>query len=162
MNTDCEFSPCRKYRWRLNRIWQPEKGVVNFCMLNPSIADENRNDPTVATTIQLADRWGFGGVVVTNIFAWRATDPKDMRAAAEPIGAENNKHIQQVARSAKLVMIAWGAHGHYLNRGEQVLDGPLHGLKTYCLGWTESGQPRHPLFVKRDKLPIRYRRRLLV
>lgn len=119
-------------------------------MLNPSTADDEQNDPTVARCIEFGKRWGYGGLIVTNIFAFRATDPKRLYGLANPSGPDNDEHIVASAKESKLVVCAWGAHGKLLNRGEFVfdlIDNP------HCLGTTKDGYPRHPLYMPVDSVP---------
>ncbi len=88
-----EYSDCERYRYRLTRIWDPDGEKALFIMLNPSTATEVQNDPTVERCERRARALGFGAFRVTNIFAWRATDPKDMRAAPDPVGPANDDAI---------------------------------------------------------------------
>jgi hypothetical protein len=141
----CIFSPCRRYRYTLERIWSPGDWV-NFLMLNPSTADDKQNDPTVTRCINFAKRWGFGGLIVTNIFAFRATDPKRLYGLANPVGVDNDLHILGAADVCKFTVCAWGAHGTLLRRDEKVLE-LLKSKRPYCLGRTDKGHPRHPLYI---------------
>ena len=90
MKTDAKFSACRKYRYALWRTWDESKPNVMIIGLNPSTADENENDPTITRCINFAKSWGYGGVCVTNLFAYCATVPSDMKASNDPIGSEND------------------------------------------------------------------------
>lgn len=145
------FSEDKLYRYQLSRLWDIHDPVVNWIMLNPSTADEFQDDPTVAKTQKFAKQWGYGKVIVTNIFAYRATDPKDMKACAEPVGAENDDYIEKAALESDLIVCAWGNHGEYLNRSKQVLDRllnlPVDNIALWCLNVNKSGQPQHPLYV---------------
>lgn len=93
MIKDTIFSPCREYRYTLYREWAPGDKVVMFIGLNPSTADEVNNDPTVRRCINYAKQWGYTGMYMTNIFAYRATDPNVMKAHPEPVGAENDHYL---------------------------------------------------------------------
>ena len=117
-------------------------------MLNPSTATEVQNDPTVERCERRARALGFGAFRVTNIFAWRDTDPKNMRAAAEPIGPANDAAISTAAAWADMVLCAWGTHGAYLDRGAQVetlLRATAKPL--FHLGLSKAGHPKHPLYI---------------
>lgn len=143
------FSPCFRYHYTLYRRWG-SGGNVNFVMLNPSTADDTQDDPTVARCIEFGKRWGFGGLIVTNIFAFRATDPKRLYGLANPSGPDNDKHIIESAKESMRVICAWGVHGKLLGRGEKVfdlLDDP------WCLDTTKDGYPKHPLYVSGDTMP---------
>jgi hypothetical protein len=128
---------------------------VNFLMLNPSTADAFALDPTNRRCVGFAQRWGFGGLVTTNLFAFRSTDPKGLRGATDPIGSDNDTAIVHAARSAELVIASWGNHGTYRGRGEQVSD-MLHraGVALHHLRRTRAGHPAHPLYLPGDLVPI--------
>ena len=118
MIKDTIFSPFREYRYTLYREWAPGDKVVQFIGLNPSTADEVKNDPTVTRCINYAKAWGYTGMYMTNIFAFRATDPAVMKAHPEPVGEENDHYLSMIARESEIVVAAWGTHGAYLNRGK--------------------------------------------
>jgi len=144
----------KKYRYVLGRQWgEDPKNMVNFVLLNPSIADDKVDDPTVKACVEFARRWGFDALVMTNLFAYRATDPRDMRSCEVPQGPNNDAYIEHVAKSAKRVIAAWGTHGTHCGRDQEVLK-ILRGVsKVYCLDVTKSGQPKHPLYIKRSTEP---------
>ena len=142
------YSDCETYRYALTRTWDPKGKRVNFLMLNPSTATEVQNDPTVERCERRARALGFGAFRVTNLFAFRATDPKVMRAAADPVGPENDTAITEAAHWAGRVICAWGTHGAHLDRGPRVTS-LLHGtgLPLYHLGLSLAGHPKHPLYI---------------
>ena len=151
------YSDCGAYRYFLSRRWSDTGGLVNFIMLNPSKADEFRNDPTVERCERRARQLGFGAFAVTNIFAWRATDPKDMRRADHPEGPDNRKILLNTARTADLIIAAWGAHGDHRGQGETIKDLLRQaGLHPYHLGLSKHGHPRHPLYVAYARQPDRW------
>ncbi|MFP4238564.1 DUF1643 domain-containing protein [Rhodosalinus sp.] len=142
------YSPCERFRYLLRRVWQPEAGHVHFIMLNPSTATEVQNDPTVERCERRARALGYGGFTVTNIFAWRETDPQAMRRVPDAVGPENDRAILQAARNADRTVAAWGAHGAHRGRGAEVAEMlAAEGVTPYHLGLTRDGQPRHPLYV---------------
>lgn len=148
------YSDCEHYRYSLVRTWDPEGPKALFVMLNPSTATEVQNDPTVERCERRARALGFGSFCVTNIFAWRDTDPKNMRAAAEPVGPENDATIACFAQWADQIICAWGTHGAYLERGphvEALLRKSGHDL--YHLGLSKAGHPKHPLYIAYEKQP---------
>lgn len=143
------FSDCENYRYLLTRVWDPKGKKALFVMLNPSTADEFRNDPTVERCERRARALGFGAFRVTNIFAFRATDPKVMRAALDPIGPDNDQAIRQSASDwADTIVCAWGNHGQHLQRGAAVryLLSNI-GQPLFHLGITGVGEPKHPLYI---------------
>ncbi|WP_434089542.1 DUF1643 domain-containing protein [Neopusillimonas aromaticivorans] len=151
LQSSAAFSPCRTYRYSLWRRWGDESlGYVMFIGLNPSTADEVDDDPTIRRCIGYARDWGYGGLVMTNLFAYRATNPADMRAVAEPVGPDNDQHLLNFARDAKIVVAAWGNNGAHLGRDKSVsnLIPSLHVLKV-----TAAGQPGHPLYLSKALRP---------
>jgi hypothetical protein len=141
------FSRRRRHRYALWRTWDVG-GLCNFVMLNPSTADETANDPTVARCVAGARRWGFGGVVVTNLFALRSTDPAGLRGVRDPVGPGNDAFIAAAARRARLVVCAWGNRGTYLGRSRDVLALLADlGATPFCLAVTRHGEPAHPLYL---------------
>jgi hypothetical protein len=150
-----QFSRCRRWRYLLWRQWDPALPVANFVMLNPSTADELKLDPSCTRARNYAARWGFGSVVVTNIFGWRATDPADMKAARDPVGRGNDAAIVRAAREADLVVCAWGNHGLYRGRSERVRQ-LLAGVRLHALRISGAGEPGHPLYLPSSLKPVRW------
>ncbi|MCB1366310.1 MAG: DUF1643 domain-containing protein [Rhodobacteraceae bacterium] len=149
------YSDCERYRYALTRVWQPDGGRVLFVMLNPSTATEVQNDPTVERCERRARALGYGAFQVCNIFAWRATDPRDMRAADDPVGPGNDAAIREAAAWADDIVCAWGTHGAHLDRGpavERLLRGT--GLQLRHLGLSQAGHPRHPLYIAYAVQPV--------
>jgi hypothetical protein len=146
--SEAVYSPCERYRYALTRVWDAGGGKVLFVMLNPSTATEVQNDPTVERCERRARALGFGAFRVCNIFAWRATDPRDMRAAADPVGPANDAAILEGADWADAVVCAWGTHGAHLDRGpavEHLLRAT--GQPLAHLGLSKAGHPKHPLYI---------------
>jgi hypothetical protein len=141
------YSDCERFRYRLERVWGPGRRLL-FVMLNPSTATEVQNDPTVERCERRARALGAGGFAVANIFGFRATDPRVMRAAVDPVGPENDAAILALAGAADQVLCAWGVHGAHLGRGaavEALLRG--QGMHLFHLGLTQAGAPKHPLYI---------------
>lgn len=142
-----EISECGCYRYELRRRWSQGDQLVAFIGLNPSTADANNDDPTLRRCIDFARRWGCDGLVMVNLFAYRATEPKVMKVADDPIGPENNAVLCRVANECSLVVACWGHHGSHMGRDRDVmvlLDSLL------CMGLTKDGHPRHPLYMPKD------------
>lgn len=151
MKAGATFSGCGLYRYYLWREWEPALPRCVFIGLNPSTADETKDDPTIRRCIGFARREGCGRLDMLNMFAWRATDPRAMKSVDEPIGPWNDETIVRVASRARHVVAAWGAHGAHLGRGKAV--GELlerSGVRVSCLGTTKSGHPKHPLYLRAD------------
>lgn len=145
------------YRPILRRCWNWEKPSLAYIMLNPSIADGSQDDPTIRKCVGFADRLGYGSISVVNLFAYRATNPKELITAKEPKGPGNNYVIKNVCGAADMVIAAWGVHGGYLNRDIEVMK-LLSNIEKpiYCLGTTQNGSPKHPLYVPYEIKPIIY------
>ncbi len=155
-----EYSDCEAYRYTLTRVWDPGGARALFIMLNPSTATEEQNDPTVERCERRARALGFGAFRVLNIFAYRATDPRDMRAARDPVGPENDAAITGSLGWADRVICAWGTHGRHLDRGPQV-ERLLRaaGAELHHLGLSKEGHPRHPLYIGYAVRPVPWRSR---
>lgn len=151
------FSEDRAYRYTLRIIWDNAKPVIQFIGLNPSTADEGKDDNTVRRCKRFAHRWGFGGMIMTNIFAFRSTDPHRMKAHPNPTGEigrftsgrriftnRNDLHLFESRKEAAQAIAAWGNHGFHLDRSAAVLK-LLRGV--HCFRLTKLGQPEHPLYM---------------
>jgi len=148
------YSPCERYRYLLTRTWDRAGPQALFVMLNPSTATEFQNDPTVERCERRARALGFGAFRVTNIFAFRATDPRVMRAEPDPVGPGNDAAIADSARWADRIICAWGSHGTYLDRGHRVARIlRATGRPLWHLGLTQGGQPKHPLYIGYSRQP---------
>lgn len=142
------FDITGRYRYSLWRAWSPHHPRIAFILLNPSTADELRNDPTIRRCISFARTWNFGSIEVVNLFAYRATDYRELFKAREPIGTENNRFLVQALERSSFIVLGWGTRGTFLNRDRQVMSFLAGKNHLYCLGITKNGQPRHPLYVK--------------
>ena len=151
------FSPCRRWRYLLWRRWDASKPVANFLMLNPSTADEVKLDPTCARARDYAERWGYGALIVTNVFAFRNTDPNRMKAVKDPIGKDNDAAIVRAAKESALVVCAWGNHGAFLDRSTEILRMmKATGIALHALRVNANGEPAHPLYLPGKLKPISY------
>jgi len=155
------FSPCRTYRYALWREWIGGEGYAMFVGLNPSTADETQDDPTIRRCIAFAKDWGYAALCMTNLFAFRATEPAKMKAAADPIGPENDFHLMRLAKDAGVIVAAWGAHGTYRGRATEMmamlrsLQAPgTEGKRLHCLRLTKDGHPGHPLYLPKTLTPV--------
>lgn len=147
------YSPCERYRYGLERRWADGDAIL-FVMLNPSTATELRNDPTIERCERRARAMGAGTLLIANLFAYRATQPTDLKAAPEPVGAGNDTLLAAWHDRANMTIAAWGVHGAFGGRNSEVLallKGPLHHL-----GLTKAGHPRHPLYVAYATQPERW------
>jgi hypothetical protein len=126
-------------------------------LLNPSVADALRDDPTLARCMARARGWGFGALRMVNLFAWRATDPAALPGAEDPVGPENDAALLRGARWADMILCGWGAGGVLAGRDAAVLR-LLGRRRLWHLGLTAGGQPRHPLYVGYDVAPVVWQR----
>ena len=156
MDRGAQFSGCRNYRYSLWRVWNDDLPALMFIGLNPSTADENEDDPTIRRCIGFAELLGYGGVLMLNLYAWRSTDPKELKKAVNPVGRENNTYIRMYHESAGRTIACWGANV-FGGRDLDVCDLPRPpyplaktqtiGDDLWCFGTTKDGHPRHPLYL---------------
>lgn len=165
MLKSADFGEGRLYRYRLLRRWA-DGTLLNVIGLNPSTADEAEDDPTIRRCIGFARAWGHGGLVMTNLFACRSTDPSHLLACEDPIGPMNDAWLRQEALASGMVLAAWGAHKAAYPRAHDVTERVLKGarrldgspLVLYCLKRTANGYPQHPLYIRADTRPSVYAR----
>src|SRR5579883_1277250 len=143
------------YRYNLWRVWDATLPKVTFILLNPSTADATLDDPTVRRCVGFARAWGFGSLELVNLFAYRATHPRQLKTAPDPVGPANDDAILRAVNSAQLVIVGWGTHGRLYSRDRAILR--LLPDSIHCLGVTETGLPCHPLYLKRETAPVPYR-----
>lgn len=142
------FDPGQQYRYRLSRIWQPARDPLIWIMMNPSTADARKDDPTIRKCITFSLNSGYGGIVVLNLFALRATKPNDLLRVHDPIGPENDKYIQQELEFSFKICCAWGNFcGKKLEPRQKEVLRMLAGRTLYCLAKNDNGTPGHPLYI---------------
>ena len=158
MTKSATLSPCGRYRYELTRAWEPSFRHVVWIMLNPSTADAEVDDPTIRKCITLSKAWGFGRLTVVNLFAWRATDRRELRRVNAPSGGgRNDNAIIANATAADTVICAWGKDGIHHGRDRRVLwllqNAGVRNL--FHLGLNDDGvTPKHPLYLANDTQPI--------
>jgi len=151
VNTSAVLSNEREYRYQLVRSWDSEKPTLAFIMLNPSTADEVEDDPTIRRCVGYAEDWGFGELIVGNLYAYRTSDPEELNKIENPVGPKNNKYLENICDKADKVLVAWGANEAVGDREAEVaksLDSELYALDT-----TKHGHPNHPLYQPKDVEP---------
>lgn len=153
MEKSAILSADRKYRYVLTRIWDETKPTVVFIGLNPSTADEEADDKTIRKCIGYAKRWGYGKLIMANLFAFRSTDPSLLKRLEDPVGPDNDSYIQKCVSESNLVIACWGNHGKLLNRDKVLMDS-LPNL--VCLKRNKNGTPHHPLYLSKDITPVPY------
>ncbi|MBM5820012.1 MAG: DUF1643 domain-containing protein [Cyanobacteria bacterium K_DeepCast_150m_m2_101] len=156
---EAAFSPDRRHRWWLQRCWSAEQPQLLFIGLNPSRADAERDDPTLRRLIGFARAWGFGSLMVVNLFARCSASPAVLRRSSDPVGADNDHWLQRSAAAASALWLGWGNGGGWRQRDQEVLAllaaALPPGVPLLAVGLTASGQPRHPLYVPAAAQPLR-------
>ena len=151
MEKKANISKDKIYRYTLSRTWDSTKPTVLFIGLNPSIADENIDDPTITRCINFAKDWGYGTLLMANLFAFRSTYPKEIYLIDDPIGKDNDHYILECVKQSDLIIACWGNNGTYMDR-EKIIKELVPNL--YCLQKNKNGTPHHPLSLPRDINPI--------
>lgn len=156
VHRSAEISPCGKYRWWLRRSWSTGGNgkVCCFITLNPSTADAENDDPTLRRCMAFVKAWGYSVLSVRNLFPYRATDPACLRSVADIVGPRGDVELV-AAKTADLVVAAWGAGGAYRGRDKEAM-ALLAGKPLFCLRKTSAGHPQHPLYVRGGVEPIPY------
>lgn len=149
------ISECGKYRYSLSRIWDASKPLMLFVMLNPSTADSDNDDPTIRRCIGFAKSWGYGGIMVGNRSAYRATNPNELKSMPVDYYQNdiNSQNLMDMYWKAEITIFAWG------NPPCELPICPLEGFDgTYHLGITKSYNPKHPLYLKKDVKPLKFQK----
>lgn len=144
------ISVCGKYRYSLIRTYtsNPVEPFVLFIGLNPSIADSNIDDPTLRRCLGFMEDWNLKSLKMVNLFAFRATDPREMIAQTNPTGLSNDLMILHEIKQAAKIVICWGNKGSHLDRDKEVLEIlKQYQDKVFSFGETKTGQPKHPLYL---------------
>lgn len=155
-NAGATFSDCQRYRYLLWRMWNGDLPTVNFLMLNPSTATDVVLDSTVTRCMRRAQSWGYGSLIVTNLFALRSTDPRELYKTDDPVGPWNDQAIYDAAIESDMVLCAWGDHGLHKGRSKAVREIVTQGRmfdKLRCLKINKSGEPSHPLYLSYNVKP---------
>lgn len=154
MKGAAKISENRRYRYVLTRRWEPRPTpMLGYVMLNPSTADGRTNDPTIRRCIGFARREGFGSLAVTNLYALRATNPRELALFDDPMGPDNERWWQWMLNKCEKVVLAWGNSIRYAPKPEYQIEYLLEVLgypffyQPFCLGRTKTGNPRHPLML---------------
>ncbi len=158
LERDAVISDCGKYRYLLRRAWDHDRMRALFVMLNPSTADAEIDDPTIRSCMRLCKNWGYGSFEVVNLFGWRATDPKELAKADDPVGPDNGRVVEGAIRRVDVAICAWGANPAAEQRAYPMW-AKIHSNMpaAFCLGVTKRGCPRHPLYIKTGTVPVLYR-----
>jgi len=152
MERSAVISDCENYRYLLKRIWDHEKLRALLVMLNPSTADADVDDPTIRACYRLLDALGYGSFEVVNLFGLRATDPKGLACAVDPVGRDNDRIAEEAAERCDVMVCAWGANpfaAARTHRGRTMVRIAVSSyLVVQCFGLTQKSHPKHPLYIK--------------
>ena len=170
MRRSAEISSCERYRYWLERQWDKALPVLVVCMLNPSTADDQREDPTLLALIHFARLWGYGGLIIVNLYGWRSSSPDVMRTAAARSNDLNRRRGREAMICARTMgrdqlLVAWGNDGDFEGEAARFAEFAADqvGCELICLGTTRSGAPKHPMArgkhrIPRDQQPIIWRK----
>lgn len=146
------FDPTGCYRYSLTRCWDSALPAITFVMLNPNRANAVQNDPSINRCIGFAMSWGYGQLVVVNLFGYRARNPRDLKLAPDPTGPENDYCLRWAIESSDMTILAWGNNGALFDAAGDFL-GRWYREDFSRLGLTKLGQPKHPLYLRADVIP---------
>lgn len=150
------ISVSRQYRYVLWRIWngenRPSLKMIAFVGLNPSTADEQTDDPTIRRCIGFATDWGYDGIYMINLWAFRATEPKVLKeqTVKEAEGPQNRDWLVKVAERSISVVLAWGSHGNWRGQGKKIFELVADTVEPFSFGQNAGGEPKHPLYLRKD------------
>ncbi len=157
VKASAEYSPCGRYRYELHRRWnqdQPTKSIM-FLMMNPSTATEFVDDPTVKKCRYYANRWDFNHLIIGNVFAYRATNPKELLKVDDPQGTENLYRLQKLLTEHNPFLVcAWGRIPKRLSNIEEQAMQLVKGYEPHVLRLNKVGKPYHPLYLPNDTTSI--------
>jgi len=154
------ISECKQYRYELTRTWDESMPKVLFIMLNPSTADADNDDPTIRRCIGFAKSWGYGGLIVCNLFAYRATNPKELLKCKDPVGISNIDHVSKACTNVEKVITAWGNYPivDKLMKGKSAFRMLTHSLKKlHYIDISKTHCPKHPLYLSKELQPIKWK-----
>ena len=151
MHRKASFSRCKTYRYQLSREWDAQLPKVSFIGLNPSTADAYQDDPTIRRCIGFAKDWGYGGLEIVNLFAFRTPYPEALKQAENPVGPRNRYYLRKAIQQTELQVAIWGNDGTYLNQAAKTIKlfTHLHAIRV-----NQSGEPAHPLYLPKHLKPF--------
>ncbi|WP_432263008.1 DUF1643 domain-containing protein [Cupriavidus sp. TMH.W2] len=156
MEKGAVISDCKTFRYLLWRVWDPSRPTMGVLMVNPSTADAEQDDLTIDKVIKIARHNAYGGICVGNLAALRSTDPSALATAADPIGPDNDRHLQDLLGRAALILCAWGANANYLPGRVDAVKALMRaaGVQPWMLKLTQGGHPTHPLARGKGFIPV--------
>lgn len=152
-DTGAEFSPDKKYRYLLWRIWDKNKPMVMFIGLNPSTANESVDDNTIKRIRRIATNLGYGGIYMTNCFPYISTDPNQLNEFGNT--TYNDQVLYDTSIKAKDIIFAWGNFKVVKTKGRDI-ELKIMFPNAIALQINKNGSPKHPLFCKGSIIPVNY------
>ena len=151
-----KFSECKRYRYELSEVWDATKPMVLWILMNPSVANLDHSDPTLIKTGKYARAWGYGGQLIGNVHAYRATDSNEMLLVDDPVGPENDGALLSMAKRTQMIVLAYGMPPKKLAaRGLQVANLLAKNYDLHSLKLNMDGSPSHPLYLPTNLRPIK-------
>lgn len=152
--SDSIISPCGNYRYALWRNWDKTRVAAMFILLNPHVDGKGKNSPIVDKCIKYAKRWGYGGVIICNLYAYITDDLRELANVDNPHGLDNYQYISQMVKYSGIVVAGWGGLYPTINKLQEIrnLVGPLHYLQL-----DKMGIPKHPLTLSKSLKPLRFK-----
>jgi len=147
------FSDDRKYRYALWRVWNPNKPLLQTVGLNPSVAGEIKDDPTITRLMSRAYQTGYGGLLMSNLYAFISTNPDRLLSNGNTVGEFTDYYLKEMIRMSDKQLVGWGSFKPVKERAVEVLK---MIPEPYCLGVNSDGQPKHPLYVSYETPMVRY------
>ena len=148
------FSDDRKYRYALWRCWNPSLPPLAVIGLNPSSANEIKDDATITRLMGRAEQNGFGGLLMGNLYAFVSTNPALLLSVNDTVGIHNDDYLKMMIGMAGRTLCGWGSFKPVKRRSPIVL---AMITEPYCLGVNADGQPKHPLYISYDTPMIKYK-----
>ena len=155
-NVDAIFSNDHQFRYKLQCVWSPERGIVTFVMMNPSIGDKEQCDFTLHRCRSFAKEWGYGGMIIVNLFALVSTDQDGLSKHAAPVGTENDRVLILAAQESEKLILAWGEEKTLqIRQRARYVKNLFAAYETYCIQKSKNQRyPRHPSRLMKGLSPI--------
>ncbi len=150
MIREAKFCNTKKNRYFLKREWDNSKGLLLYLMLNPSVADEKRDDPTIRRLISFTKKFNYGGFLVGNIFTTITPNPKEIDRS-KGISDKNFKELFKLINKVDQIVYAWGNTVEEPQLLKELV------LNPKCFGKNLNGTPKHPLYLPKNSKLIAYR-----
>lgn len=155
ITSNAVFSECRRYRYILWRGWAPHLPRIMFIGLNPSTANEHKDDPTIRNVKKLATNWGYGGVYMCNLYAYVTPHPEELMECDDPI-ANNDVWLRETAAKCSSICFAWG-NFRYAQMNDRAAIVAAMFEHAVCCGVNQNGTPSHPLYIPADAQQMKYK-----